>query len=110
MKKLTKYQCEICENLFDNPKEASKCEIKGSPGILAKVGDIVLYRDDWNGGFGTSYDKTDVIEIEVHGHDVTYQLGDFKTGYPCEAVWGNEEFSDKCQIIGSHKPLETLDS
>jgi hypothetical protein len=106
MKQLVKYQCEICKDLFDSPENASLCEVQGIPEILAKVGDRISYRDDWNGGYSTCYDEMDVIEITVNGHYVSYQLGDLETGYPCVSVWGNEEFLDKCKIIN----LETVEN
>lgn len=105
MIQLTKYQCEICQRLFDNPDEAIKCESRGKEQPLAKLGQTILYKDDWNGGFGTCFDKIEVIEIEDMGHYLNYVLGDCATKYPQIHVTGSIEFKELCTIINNPESL-----
>lgn len=100
MKQTIKYQCEICQQLYDSPDDALKCEERGKEKPLVELGQTVLYRDDWNGGFGTCFDKLDVIEIKNYDHYVDYTLGDWETKYPCEYINGNIIFKDLCTSIG----------
>jgi len=97
MRKLIKYECEICKSLFDSEQDAIKCENRGKEEILAHIGEKILYRDDWNGGFGTCYAEMEIIDVEVCGHYIKYEIG--LDGCFYELLFGNEEFNDKCKII-----------
>ena len=99
MKQLIKYQCEICKELYDTPDKAIKCESQGKELPLVELGKVVLYRDDWNGGFGTCFDKLDVIEINDYGHYISYTLGDWETKHPREHISGNDNFKSFCTIV-----------
>lgn len=107
MKKLTKYQyqCEICKALYDTSEEAIKCELKGKEKPLVELGQTVLYRDDWNGGFGTCFDKLDVIGIHDYGHYIGYLLGDWETKSPKGRIDGNNNFKELCTIVEDPKRL-----
>jgi hypothetical protein len=106
MKTLTKYQCEKCLKEYLSPEEALNCEQKEKEIPLCNIGDIVSYRDDWNGGMGTSYIYNLIVyEINDYGHYLEYKLGvEYKlpngeiTYTYCESVDGNEEFIDKCVL------------
>jgi len=95
VRKLLKYECEMCKQLYDSLEDALECEAQGKELPLANVMDEVLYRDDWNGGFGVSFDKMFVTEIKDYGHYIGYALGS-EDGYPYESVFGNDKFEDKC--------------
>ncbi len=96
MKTLTVYKCEICNAIYSNKEEAKKCESRGKEPILADVGRSVIYRDDWNGGFGTCYMELKVVEVEDRGHYNAYGLGD---DYPTEYIINNNDFINKCTIV-----------
>jgi len=95
MRKLIKYECEICKKLFDSEQEAIKCEKQGSEEILAHIGVRILYSNDWNGGFCCT--EMEIIDVEVCGHYIKYEIG--LDGCFYELLFGNEEFNDKCKII-----------
>ena len=99
VKQLIKYQCEICKKVYDTLKEAIKCESRGKELPLVELGKTILYKDDWNGGFGTCFDKIEVVEINDRGHYLYYQLGDWKTKRSQEYVTGNDEFKELCIIV-----------
>ena len=42
MKTLQRYQCEICEEVYDTQAEAESCEAIGREEPVAKVGDFVI--------------------------------------------------------------------
>lgn len=105
LKKLVKYQCEICNQEYSTEREALKCERKGKEIALVNIHDNVKFRDDWNGGFGSQWYELQVIGIKGNSHNVTYELGiyykdgEFEYYSSEEYVYGNEEFKDKCRII-----------
>lgn len=98
MRKLIKYECEMCKKLFDSTEEAIACESRGKEMPLVNVGQKILYRDDWNGGFGTCYDELYVTEVKDYGHYISYSLGS-ENGVPYQFISGNKEFNDLCQIL-----------
>jgi len=97
MRKVIKYECEKCKELFDSEQEAIKCEKRIKEEILTTVGTKILYRDDWNGEFGTVHTEMEIIDVEICGHYVKYELG-LDGCFYC-SMFGNEEFNDKCKII-----------
>jgi hypothetical protein len=104
MKKVIKYQCEICYNFYDNEDEALACENQGVEKPLAKLYDHVSFRDDWNGGFDPAWYGLQVVNIKEGSHEVVYELGlvfDEETGDLThdEYIYGNNEFKDKCKLI-----------
>lgn len=103
MKKITRYQCEICHDIYDSENEALDCENRGIEKPLVKLYDHVSFRDDWNGGLDSTWYDLQVVKIKECFHGVIYELGvvyDEQT-HDCtydEYIYGNNEFLDKCKI------------
>jgi len=100
MRKLIKYECEICKELFDLEQEAIKCEKRGKEEILAPIGEKILYKNgwgNWSDGTKPNYIEMEIIDVEVCGHYIKYEIG--LDGCFYESLFGNEEFNDKCKII-----------
>jgi hypothetical protein len=74
-KKLTMYQCEICNSIYKGENEATSCEAMGTETPLANVGDLVDFEIEIGGGFDNVFVEYRVREISSYdGHFLTYNF------------------------------------
>lgn len=110
MKPIMMYECEICQDIYNDSDEAIECETLGKEKPLCKIGDFVDYEVQVGGGFDSFYVQLRVREIEENGHFIIYHFEEFDTddeewresNYVLSGVFGNEMFNQKCTVQQIH--------
>lgn len=72
MKKIIRYQCEVCESFFETEEMATECENIGIEKEVAKKGEIIHIKME----YGSSRAGR-VLSIETKGHQKDYKIGIF---------------------------------
>lgn len=104
MKAVTMYECEICNELYENESDAIKCESRGKEKALANVGDIVdFYLDTGNADYDEFANNLRISNITKEGHHCEYEFQEKNSLGIWEDSWSykchnNEDFV-KCYTI-----------
>lgn len=103
-KTVTRFQCEICEELYKTEQEAMECEAKGKELPLASKGDSIEYRVEMSGGFPDWFTPVRVLRVADEGHYLVYYFeeenedGEWEESMHFNSVWGKEQFNKLCTL------------
>ena len=104
-KKLTMYQCEICNSNYQTENEAISCEAVGIETPLANVGDLVDFERETGGGFDNIVFEYRIRDIRTYdGHYLTYTFeeeSEFQNGVWEEVsfcVYDNANFLERVKL------------
>lgn len=103
MKEITMYECEICNALYREYKDAIACENRGKETPLVNVGDEVSFEIKVGGGFDSIFGELRVREIEDTGHYFIYRFNQEHMDEGWEessySIYGNDEFEERCTVV-----------
>lgn len=103
-KTVTRYQCEICKELYLTNHEAEQCESRGRETPLAAKGDLIDFRVEMGGGFADWFAPVRVRAIVVNGHylvyyfEEEYEVGEWEESMHFNSVLGSDEFKKLCTV------------
>lgn len=98
MRKITMFQCEVCNKFYHSEEEAIECELRGKELPLGKVGSLVEYEVKIN-GYDRWFEELRICRIKDTGHYLIYFFEEYnpdeglwEESIHFNSVWGNEEF------------------
>lgn len=85
MKTLFRFQCEICDSVYDTIAEAERCEAQGLPSFSVVVGDIVLVKSGygWYDGVPEWVENIKRLKNSTKGTGRKCPNGDTNCFSPC---------------------------
>ena len=98
MKKIIRYKCEICNEIYCTEGGAKDCENKAIENPLVELEQIVLFLNERNDYY---VEKLIVREIKSIGHLLNYGLGNENISWANYHVLGNCKFKELCAIVKS---------
>lgn len=103
MRKVERFQCELCNKLYLTEQDAIKCENLGKELPIAEVGQEVEY-ELIPQGFNPFYITLRISKIEDYGHYLNYSFEEYYDDYEewCEfpeSVYGNDQFKEAIKIV-----------